>query len=357
MKLLAQTIYQLGLHVGLSDLTVEESHEVSAYGRNSSNVVKSRLTFFTSTSSPMPSRGSKRRLAQTKEPRKKARKSEQGRHMDELPTPSASLEPLQVFNFDPHKIDHDSNDVSASQQAQNEAVSLEDVDFDEFLLDLQDDPAPGSQSCQSASQDSGFDLGKAEEQEMMNLLENHVDEPPSSIVRALDNSSRNSRSADEFDPSLRHSPATEASTATIASSSGLLRSDIDWSLIQTYQAQLRRDGVSFQSSPACGSSGKLDTKSSSSEKVLSWDLRSKSTKLPTNHIGGDIQMRPFKTFFEVRKMLHTKSHMFRNSKAVVFELFARVVHSAREALVHKQHFQLRDLFEDKPPYISGTLPA
>jgi hypothetical protein len=66
-------------------------------------------------------------------------------------------------------------------------------------------------------------------------------------------------------------------------------------------------------------------------------------------------LKPFKTFFHFGEMLGAKATMFCNSPDAVFELFTRVVYSARENFGHRQYFQFRDLFKETPPFLSGAL--
>ncbi|KAK0385325.1 hypothetical protein NLU13_7801 [Sarocladium strictum] len=66
-------------------------------------------------------------------------------------------------------------------------------------------------------------------------------------------------------------------------------------------------------------------------------------------------LRPFKTFFRISDMLKTKSEMFKNQPKAIFELFARLVFTSRDRDHTQQYFQLRDLFANNPPYLSGTL--
>lgn len=312
-----------------------------------------------SSSSALP-RPARRPLVQGKEAKKRTRLLKEDQKKKALPTPLASLEPLELYSSDIQNLEPVIDDVPTFEPAQFGADLVDDLGFNEFIVDPQDEQAmtiPDMISSPDAELIPDIDIGQDEVEKLMDLLEHNVEEPPSSVVRAINNPSRNSRSADEFDPELRYSPATEASTATIVDSDDLLRSEVDWSPIQQHCGEVSTQETWPQSTFVLSGHEAPARKPAAPENAPQKCSQGNTDELPTNYIGDDVRMRPLKTFFHVRKMLHAKSHMFRNSTAVVFELFARVVHSAREDLLRRQHFQLRDLFEDKPPYISGTLPS
>ncbi|KAK2006340.1 hypothetical protein LZ32DRAFT_102199 [Colletotrichum eremochloae] len=61
-----------------------------------------------------------------------------------------------------------------------------------------------------------------------------------------------------------------------------------------------------------------------------------------------------RTCFRIGELLNAHTKCTREKQDVVLELFARVRHSSRESTARVQHFQLRDLFTDKQPYLSGV---
>lgn len=174
--------------------------------------------------------------------------------------------------------------------------------------------------------------------------------PPSSVLR---NHSRNSNSAEEFDPKLQHSPA-ESSTKSASARSNqppMLETDVDWEPLRRYSHNKHASTPNLTAkrqnmlglSPPCEDSKQLT-------------LCVVGDKNEFEHtLGADFKLEPFRTFIRIRDLVQTKSEMFQNSKNTVFELFARVLYSTRENFSHKQYFQFRDLFEETPPYLSGTL--
>ncbi|KAF6814207.1 hypothetical protein CMUS01_12695 [Colletotrichum musicola] len=61
-----------------------------------------------------------------------------------------------------------------------------------------------------------------------------------------------------------------------------------------------------------------------------------------------------RTCFRVGELLNTHAKCAREKQDVVMELFARVAYSSRESAAKTQHFQLRDLYTDHQPFLSGV---
>lgn len=61
-----------------------------------------------------------------------------------------------------------------------------------------------------------------------------------------------------------------------------------------------------------------------------------------------------RTCFRVGEALNTGCNAVRNNRDVALELYARVTSSWREPNSVKQHLVFTDLYNDRPPYISGT---
>jgi hypothetical protein len=68
-------------------------------------------------------------------------------------------------------------------------------------------------------------------------------------------------------------------------------------------------------------------------------------------------LNPFKTFFHTEEMLAAKVELYGQQHEIVFDWFARVIHSTRQNFERKQYFQFRDLFKEASPYLSGALQA
>ncbi|KAG9250436.1 uncharacterized protein F5Z01DRAFT_640192 [Emericellopsis atlantica] len=70
----------------------------------------------------------------------------------------------------------------------------------------------------------------------------------------------------------------------------------------------------------------------------------------------DWTLEPSRTCFRLADLkILRESKQFESSPSTVFELFARVVHSARENFGHRQYFQFQDLLRAEPPYATGVL--
>lgn len=167
-----------------------------------------------------------------------------------------------------------------------------------------------------------------------------LEEPPSSILRNRD---RSSRSAEEYDPALQHSPVpTYARSAIAAPDQQISETEVDWEHVRNRSHRLSGSATEAN----CGSI----PLASSSPCTLRAAERDTETKIPP-----DFKLKPFKTFLHIRDLVNTKTQMFKNSKSVSFELFSRVIYSSRENFTRKQYFQFRDLLAETPPYLSGIL--
>ncbi|KFH41234.1 hypothetical protein ACRE_080540 [Hapsidospora chrysogenum ATCC 11550] len=183
------------------------------------------------------------------------------------------------------------------------------------------------------------------DQLMEEMIATENGEPPSSVLRALD---RSSRSAEDFDPKLQHSPVSDNSTGKYSTQKEeTLDYEVDWDPVRHFSRQIR--GSSSQ-----GPSGTTHRKSLAAQNTTPSTFQPSGTKSSPGTLGR-LTLRPFKTFFHFGEMLETKMTMFCNSPDAVFELFARVIYSARENFGHRQYFQFRDLFKETPPFLSGAL--
>ncbi|KPM36506.1 hypothetical protein AK830_g10058 [Neonectria ditissima] len=177
--------------------------------------------------------------------------------------------------------------------------------------------------------------------------------PPSSVVRACD---RDSRSAEEFDPNLQHSPlCSSSSTTALIKDDILLNHETDWSQVHEC-AQMMPKANSPVGSLETRTLKSLDSKPKQSASP-SPTLRSSATSKPNTPGPFPSQMflKAHKTFFHIREMVDAKEELFKNQPEAVFELFARVVYSSRENFHHKQYFQFRSLLKECPPYLNGAL--
>jgi hypothetical protein len=168
---------------------------------------------------------------------------------------------------------------------------------------------------------------------------------PSSVVRALD---------DEYDSKLQFSsPHSNASRATIYSSATIPSTDtIDWDSIRQ-QVPTQHRGT--HGNPHHESTASL--KSVPADAFLPTPAASAPTPQPQwTPVAINLNLyNPARTFFRIREIIECKAALSQRQPHAVYNLFARVLYSSRENLLRRQHFQLRDLLSDSPPYLSGAL--
>lgn len=217
----------------------------------------------------------------------------------------------------------------------------------------------------------GFDDGL--EQDMLQLSDiinsNDGDQlPPSSVMNDWD---RDSRSREEYDPTLQHSsrlPSPEVDNALKAGETSdldpeaadLLDNGVDWDAVYAIVKDLPGDPSLVGSEKICQSMLPTNTHqgpatSSDSPQANEVALQpftrppfpEKVSEEPS--IPGVSDNTVLRTCFRIGHMISLAS------QDAVFDVFARVMYSARENLAIKQHFQFADLFKDQHPYPSGTL--
>lgn len=173
-------------------------------------------------------------------------------------------------------------------------------------------------------------------------------EPPTSVPRALH---RSSRSTEDFDPNLQHSPVSASSPGKhLTTDEQGLEYEVDWNPVHQFSHQTAKD----PSRDGSSATHRSQIQNSPLQSTSLATLRSSNTE-SANHGLGDLMLKPSQTFFHVGEMLEAKASMFHNSPDFVFQLFARVLCSRRENFGHKQYFQFRDLFKESPPFLNGVL--
>lgn len=182
------------------------------------------------------------------------------------------------------------------------------------------------------------------------------EQPPSSVVQALD---VESNFAEDYDPNLQFSsPHTDKSRSTVRSSTTIPSTEsIDWDNIREQISTPNGDTIDrsnikngpTHNAPLNIRDEKLPptpTPSASAPRLWpSW------TPAPMN-----ISIfNPSRTCFRLGELIESKAAMIRHQPHAVFNVFARVLYSSRENFFRRQYFQLRDLFTELPPYLTGAL--
>lgn len=217
------------------------------------------------------------------------------------------------------------------------------------------DPSPNSRPEAEVFFD-GF-----EDEDLQSLLEVQEEQctqskiPPSSVVRAFD---VESRLAEDFDPSLQFSsPQTITSRTTVDSSVSVPSTEtVDWDCIHP-QIPTPKKGRSSDSSHH-KSTERLNAPLHSHEDQSSPTpirpaptQKSSWTPTPTN----TSIFNPSRTCFRLSEIMEVNAATIQRQPHAVYNVFARVIYSSRENFFRKQHFQLRDLFTEAPPYLTGAL--
>jgi hypothetical protein len=243
------------------------------------------------------------------------------------------------------------NNGGASEELLDSTINDEDAFEDAFQDFLESIPIieGGPEEFLDSLSDEDRDF-----EELISSLPNHeMQGPTSSVVRAHD---CESRSAEDFDPNLRHSSLSIGSSDTVKSKDGSpLEEDVDWTVVhESARVMKKTDGSSGSQKPYTPTTvGHLASQS------VTFDSRSRVQETPPgsrpSSFPARMLLKPHKTFFDISEMLEAKMQLFKHQPDAIYELFARVVYSSRENFHRKQYFQFRGLLKECPPYINGTL--
>ncbi|KAI0450962.1 hypothetical protein F5B21DRAFT_408521 [Xylaria acuta] len=204
--------------------------------------------------------------------------------------------------------------------------------------------------------------------------ENHI--PPSS----LQGWDLESRSAAEYDPSLKYSPPDIEETGINAArleqvysnwqteaSEDLLDEDVDWDTVLVNMDAIQRDSpvdpypeleILKRGNASMCTKKPVDFGSHLNEAgTLTAFVRppfpEKVRDRPS--VPGLSSNTLLRTCFRIGMLIDQTTHCFNHKQDVVFELYARVTYSSRETLARKQHFQFVDLYKDQQPYPAAIL--
>jgi hypothetical protein len=265
---------------------------------------------------------------------------------------------LHSTNTDNVEFSQSSFDPSPREPEDPYDDPFDDPELDQCLESLIGSiPMGGSRSSLYLDDTDEFDLKQSDKDALEELLKQGTwQEPPSSVLRTL---SRNSQSADEYDPQLQRS-SPRSSSYIPGSSIGYtpLSEEIDWRAVREHTRQEPMPVSTIGISTANRS--KLPEHESRTVEQKTWigsqSRSSPPTKTHTSSIfTGQLLLKPFKTFFDLQELLDAKAQIFRNQSEIIFELFARVTYSSRENFHKKQYFRFRSLLKECPPYLNGAL--
>ena len=210
------------------------------------------------------------------------------------------------------------------------------------------------------------------------VRENHI--PPSS-VQGWDHGSQ---SAAEYDPTLKFtppSPREEVNNDTNAvdytpgtlqindTSEDLLDEDVDWNVVLADTNIPQGTPPSPITSLPGTEIPRCATQETDTQRFVDCSHNSEDNSLLTAFTRPPfpykVRDRPsipglssdtiLRTCFRTGAMISQTACHFNHQQSVIFELYARVTYSSREALSRKQHFQFVDLFKDQQPYPAATL--
>ncbi|KAI0421513.1 hypothetical protein F5X98DRAFT_370645 [Xylaria grammica] len=201
------------------------------------------------------------------------------------------------------------------------------------------------------------------------IKENHM--PPSS-VQGWD---YESRSAAEYDPTLKrssplNSQEIDARATNIAGNwqaEDLLDDDVDWNAVLANPNAIQEPSLA-DSLPKTEISkyvnvgthtkrpGGARPHSDEAEPFAAFIRPSFPEKIRDRpSVPGMSSDTLLRACFRTGAMISQTVYSFSHQQDVLFELYARVTYSSREALSRKQHFQFVDLFKDQQPYPAATL--
>ncbi|KAJ0338727.1 hypothetical protein KNSL1_012306 [Colletotrichum chrysophilum] len=242
---------------------------------------------------------------------------------------------------------HDSESQELSSQ------HIEQASSELVPAPSEDAPAEDAPAEDVPPLEDDYGLDDSDDEAMIQLVEASGDTPsrlpPSSVTQRTDSDSRSARS---YDSRLQHSTPAESQHAHLKNTyeqPDLLDEDVDWDLVTacatkatTTPAEAKHTGV-VSPNPSASSSMTPITRPPFPKKTRD---RSVVVGLSTT-----ITLR---TCFRIGELLNAHTKCARDKQDVVMELFARIRNSSRESTSKTQHFELKDLFTDRKPFLYGA---
>ncbi|GKT94292.1 hypothetical protein Ct61P_12142 [Colletotrichum tofieldiae] len=218
--------------------------------------------------------------------------------------------------------------------------------FPDFNVEHFGQVAQKEEFTMKVNHEDNYSLEDSDEEEMAQLLVavdgSPAQAPPSSVIRKMD---QDSRAAESFDSKLQFSSpdASHCDASKHAfSEPDLLDEDVDWDLVTACAKEATsspRDKSHIEAAR---------THTTNAPSVPAPIMRDRSV------VVGLSSATVMRTCFRIGELLNTHAKCTREKQDVVLELFAKVNYSNRETSAKVQHFQLRDLFTDKQPFLSGA---
>ncbi|KAF4839906.1 Meiotically up-regulated gene 37 protein [Colletotrichum siamense] len=198
-----------------------------------------------------------------------------------------------------------------------------------------------------------YGLDDSDDEDMIQLVEAPGDTssrlPPLSVTQRTDKDSRSTKS---YDSRLQHFTPAESQHADLKNTfeePDLLDEDVDWDLVTacatkatTTTAEAKHTGI-VSPNPSASSGMTPITRPPFPKKTRD---RSVVVGLSTTII--------LRTCFRIGELLNAHTKCARDKQDVVMELFARIRNSSRESTSKTQHFELKDLFTDRKPFLYGA---
>ncbi|KAK1636969.1 hypothetical protein BDP81DRAFT_216550 [Colletotrichum phormii] len=240
----------------------------------------------------------------------------------------------------------------------SETLSNVDEDPGKPFPELDVDRLAQSSSRSEETIEDDYDLEGFDEEELIQLLEGTGDKPPclapSSVIQKMD---CDSRSASSFDSKLQFSEP-DTSTSAISPKAdlaepNLLDEDVDWDLVTECAA------TAADASPNQKSGSSIDSNPKEAQKECLSPAPFVRPPFPDKMrdrsvVVGLSSAMMMRTCFRIGELLNAQAKCSREKQDVFFELFARVIYSNRENVARVQHLQLRDLFTERQPFLSGV---
>lgn len=205
-------------------------------------------------------------------------------------------------------------------------------------------------SEQTAQAEDDYSLSGADEMEMaqvMDALFEQTDAPTDTPDMNQDSTSEDDKKSRRQNPPDHGSDQTDL--GDVAAEPDLLDEDVDWDLVTASISESALTPAVLCDAEPVRPAATLSPKSTPIVRPpFPASIRDRSVVVG---LSTTVSMR---TCFRVGELFNTHAKCAREKQDVVLELFARVTYSSRESVARTQHFQMRDLYTDRQPFLSGV---